>query len=139
MASVERSGVLIIDDDLVLLEAIRQTMALRLPGVHVDVSASAQEALKLMAAQPYAVALCDVRMPVMDGHQFLVQAQLLCPDMPVLLMSGHTDEAEMRSTLEAGATAVLCKPLDRDEVVIRIREALAKRPHPPMVPKSDHR
>ena len=58
MASVRRSGVLIIDDDVVLLEAIRQTMALRLPDVHVDVSASAQEALTLMAAQPYAVALC---------------------------------------------------------------------------------
>jgi len=138
MTSVERSGVLIIDDDLVLLEAIRQTMALRLPDVHVDVSASAQEALRLMAVQPYAVALCDVRMPVMNGHQFLVQAQLLCPDMPVLLMSGHTDEAEMRNTLEAGATAVLYKPLDRDEVVTRIREALAKRQHTRIVADQDH-
>jgi len=139
MANIERSGVLIIDDDLVLLEAIRQTMALRLPDVHVDVSASAQEALRLMAAQPYAVALCDVRMPVMDGHQFLVQAQLLCPDMPVLLMSGHTDEAEKRRTLEAGATAVLYKPLDRDEVVVRIREALAKRRHTRTVVDQDLR
>ena len=66
----------------------------------------------------------------MDGHQFLVHARLLCPDMPVLLMSGHTDEAEMKRTLEEGAAAVLYEPLDRDEVVIRIREAPARRRHP---------
>jgi CheY-like chemotaxis protein len=70
-----------------LLEAIRQTIALRLRNVHVDVSASAQEALTLLAAQPYAVALCCT-MPVMDGHQFLAHAHRLCPDMPVLLISG---------------------------------------------------
>ena len=139
MAHMERAAVLIIDDDLVLLDALRRTMTLRLPGVHVDVSPSAQDALVLLAAQPYDLALCDVRMPVMDGHQFLTQAQGLYPGMPVLIMSGHTDEVEMRRTLEEGAAAVLYKPLDRDEVVVRIREALQTRREAGRLPDSPPR
>jgi DNA-binding NtrC family response regulator len=127
MVRIERAAVLIIDDDLMLLDAIRRTMALRLPEVHVEVSPSAQHALDLLAAQPYDLALCDVRMPVMDGHQFLIQAQRLYPGMPVLIMSGHTDDGEMKRTLAEGAAAVLCKPLDRDEVVVKIRETLRTR------------
>ena len=127
---------LIIDDDVILLEAIRRTLALRLPDVHVDVSPSAQDALGLLAAQRYDLALCDVRMPVMDGHRFLIQAQRLYPEMPVLIMSGHTDEAEMRRTLEEGAAAVLYKPLDRDEIVIRIRETLRSRRYVDRFPDS---
>src|SRR5689334_9454533 len=96
VAHVEGFSMLIIDDDVVLLEAIRRTLALRLPEIHVDISPSAQEALGLLATQPYDLALCDVRMPVMDGHQFLIEAQRLYPGMPVLIMSGHTDESEMR-------------------------------------------
>jgi len=125
---------LIIDDDVVLLEAIRRTLALRLPEIHVDISPSAQEALGLLATQPYDLALCDVRMPVMDGHQFLIEAQRLYPGMPVLIMSGHTDESEMRRTLQEGATEVLYKPLNRDEVVVKIREALRTRRHTDRTP-----
>ena len=127
MAHVEGFTILIIDDDMILLEAIRSTLALRLPEIHVDVSPSAQEALQLLATQPYDLVLCDIRMPVMDGHQFLNEAQRLYPGMPVLIMSGHTDEAEMRRTQEEGATEVLYKPLNRDEVVVKIREALQTR------------
>jgi DNA-binding NtrC family response regulator len=136
---MERIAVLIIDDDLILLDALRRTMALRLPDIHVEVSPSAQGALELLAARPYDLALCDVRMPVMDGHQFLIQAQRLYPDMPVLIMSGHTDEGEMRRTLEEGAAAVLYKPFDRDEVVVKIRETLRTRRHADRLPDSGQR
>jgi DNA-binding NtrC family response regulator len=136
---MEGTALLIIDDDVILLEAIRRTLALRLPDVHVDVSPSAQDALKLLAARPYDLVLCDVRMPVMDGHQFLIQAQRLYPEMPVLIMSGHTDETEIRRALDEGAAAVLDKPLDRDEVVVKIRETLRPRRHADWIPDSAQR
>jgi two-component system response regulator GlrR len=121
-----RFSLLVVDDDEALLEAIQGTIRLRLPDVSVSTSHSAQEALRLLNLQSYDVTLSDVRMPSMDGYRLLSQIRNLWPTMPVLLMSGHLDAMPEGDPKQAGAFAVLNKPLDRDVLISHLQRALEK-------------
>jgi two-component system, NtrC family, response regulator GlrR len=126
IAGMVRFSLLIVDDDEALLEAIQDTIRLRLPHVSVSTSPSAQEALRLLSLQSYDVTLSDVRMPSMDGYRLLSQIRNLWPTMPVLLMSGHLDAMPEGDPKQAGAFAVLNKPLDRDVLISHLQRALEK-------------
>lgn len=117
-----RFSLLVVDDDEALLEAIQDTIRWRLPDVSVSTSNSAQEALRLLSLHSYDVTLSDVRMPFMDGYRLLSQIRNLWPTMPVLLMSGHLDTTSEGK--QAGAYAILNKPLDRDVLISHLQRAL---------------
>jgi two-component system sensor histidine kinase/response regulator len=68
---VDNPHILIVDDDTALLQALPHTLSLRISGVQVDTSASAQGALKLIQAQDYDVIVSDIKMPGMDGLALL--------------------------------------------------------------------
>lgn len=115
---------MVVDDDEALLEAIQDTIRLRLPDVSVSTSPSAQEALRLLSLHSYDVTLSDVRMPSMDGYRLLSQIRNLWPTMPVLLMSGHLDAMPGEDPKQGGAFAILNKPLDRDVLMSHLQRAL---------------
>jgi DNA-binding NtrC family response regulator len=117
-------SLLVVDDDEALLEAIQDTIRLRLPDVSVSTSQSAHEALRLLSLQRYDVTLSDVRMPSMDGYRLLSQIRHLWPTMPVLLMSGHLEALPEGDPKQAGAFAILNKPLDRDVLISHLQRAL---------------
>src|SRR6266567_8133143 len=86
---VDKSHILIVDDDTALLQALPHTLALRISGVQADTSASAQGALELIQEHDYDVIISDIKMPGMDGLELLAKIQELRPDTPTLLITGH--------------------------------------------------
>ena len=116
-------SLLVVDDDEVLLVAIRDAIRFRLPDVSVSTSASAEEAIRLLAHHHYDVALSDIRMPLMDGYRFIAHIQNVRPTMPVLLMSGHLDGRHDAEATHAGAFAILHKPLDRETLIRQLQLA----------------
>ena len=79
--------VLIIDDE----ELIRDSLAeyLTQEGFPTTTCASGEEALELAARRPFAIVLCDVQLPGMDGLQTLERLQQLCPETCVLLITAY--------------------------------------------------
>jgi len=124
---VDKSHILIVDDDPALLQALPHTLALRISGVQVDTSASAQGALELIQAQDYDAIVTDIKMPEMDGLALLTQIQALRPETPTLLITGHGDHQLAIQALRGGAYDYLQKPLDRDDVVAAVQRALQTR------------
>ena len=125
--SGERSGalVLVIDDE----ELIRDTLAeyLTQEGFTVTTCASGEEALEKARRQPFAIALCDVQLPGMDGLETLERLQQLSPETSVMLITAFATVESAVEAFQRGAHDYLMKPILLDEVAGKIRRLLAAR------------
>jgi signal transduction histidine kinase len=116
--------ILIVDDDPALLQALPQTVSLRLPEAKVDTSSSAQRALELIRVQDYDTIVSDIKMPGMDGLELLAQIHELRPETLTLMITGHGDHDLAIQALRGGAYDYILKPIDRDYFVAALDRAL---------------
>src|SRR5438445_9435787 len=110
----EEARVLIVDDDPALLQALPETLRLRMNGVTVDTADSAVAALDRIAARDYDAIVTDIRMPGMDGLTLLAEILGRRPDTPTLMITGHGEYDLAPPPLRGRAHAFIQKPLDRD-------------------------
>ena len=68
----------------------------------------------------------DIRMPGIDGLALLKRLQDRCPELPVIVMTAHSDLESAVSAFHGGAFEYLPKPFDVDEAVDRVRRACAQ-------------
>lgn len=123
-AAILGSRLLLVDDDPSLLLALSGTLQNRLGHCTVDACESGMLALELVKAHTYDMIISDVRMPGMNGWQFLRAVKQMRSGTPVFLMSGSADHAVMNQALEAGASGFFAKPFDRNEFVRTVRDGL---------------
>jgi len=109
--------VLLVDDDDELRELLAH--ALRQGGCHVDVAASAAEALRMIDDPPPHVLICDNRMPDMDGTMLLAALRPRWPQMPTILISAFLDGYD--EPFEPWVVR-MPKPFSPDDLLVRIRE-----------------
>lgn len=116
--------VLIIDDE----RAIRNTLSeiLQHEGYKTDVAENGEDALKKFAAEKFEVVLCDIKMPKMDGIEFLEKSKLINPDVPIIMISGHGNIETAVEAVKKGAFDFIQKPPDLNRLLITIRNATEK-------------
>ena len=115
----------VIDDD----SSIRWVLdkALGNAGLQVKGFDSADSALQAISKQEPAVIITDIRMPGMDGLELLERIQTQHPDIPVIIMTAHSDLDSAISAYKGGAFEYLPKPFDVDEAVSLVSRALELR------------
>ncbi|MEE7491569.1 response regulator FixJ [Methylobacterium oryzae CBMB20] len=113
----------IVDDDL----AVRQSLAFLLAtdGLAVRVHESAT-AFLAAAAERVGCVVTDVRMPGIDGVEFLHRLRQRGSMPPVIVMTGHADVALAVEAMKAGAVDFIEKPFDDEVLLASIRSALAR-------------
>ena len=116
--------VLVVDDDPALLQALPETLRLRMSGVTVDTADSAAAALDRIAAHDYDAIVTDIRMPGMDGLALLAEILGRRPDTPTLMITGHGEEDLAVRALRGGAYDFIQKPIDRDYFVALLYRAI---------------
>src|SRR6266566_698097 len=116
--------ILIVDDDVALLQALPQALYLRMDGVKIDTSDSAQEALGLIEEHDYDAIVSDIKMPGMDGLVLLGKIKELRPETPTLLITGHGEENLAIQALRGGAYDFIQKPVERDYLVAALQRAI---------------
>ena len=118
------SNILIIDDE----RAIRKTLSeiLGYEGFKVEEAADGEEGWKLFTEKNYDVVLCDIKMPKLDGLEFLTRATEKSPDVPVIMISGHGTIETAVDAVKKGAYDYVAKPPDLNRLLITIRNALDK-------------
>ncbi len=119
--------VLVIDDDPALLEALPETIRLRMPGTIVETCVSAAPALQQITAVDYDAIVSDIKMPGMDGLALLSQVRTLRPDTPVLLITGHGEHDLAIRSLRSGAYDYVQKPIDREYFAASLGRAVQVR------------
>ncbi|HEY0732191.1 MAG TPA: sigma-54 dependent transcriptional regulator, partial [Chitinophagaceae bacterium] len=118
------SKILIIDDE----KAIRKTLSeiLSFEGYEIEEAADGEEALRMFKSKSYDVVLCDIKMPKVDGIEFLQQATDHNPDTPVIMISGHGNIETAVEAVKKGAYDFIQKPPDLNRLLITIRNAKEK-------------
>ena len=116
--------IMVVDDDPALLEALPETLRLRMNGVTVDTADSAAAALDRIASQNYDAIVTDIKMPGMDGLALLSEIRARQPDTPILIITGHGEHALAVQALRGGANDFIQKPIDRDHFVASLRRAI---------------
>jgi two-component system response regulator GlrR len=114
--------VLVVDDDPSLLRLLH--IRLQSAGYDVDTAESAQAALVRVEQAPPEVVITDLRMEGMDGLGLLRELQQRQPGLPVLLLTAHGTIPEAVDATRNGAVAFLTKPVDRDELLRELEQAL---------------
>ena len=116
--------ILIIDDE----KAIRKTLneILGFEGYKIEEAADGEEGLKKFHANTYDVVLCDIKMPKMDGIEFLSKATAINPDVPIIMISGHGNIETAVEAVKKGAFDYISKPPDLNRLLITIRNAKDK-------------
>ncbi|AXY73826.1 sigma-54-dependent Fis family transcriptional regulator [Paraflavitalea soli] len=118
------SNILIIDDE----KAIRKTLSeiLSYEGYKIDEAGDGEEGLKRFKEKSYDVVLCDIKMPKLDGIEFLDKAREANPDVPVIMISGHGTIETAVEAVKKGAYDYISKPPDLNRLLITIRNAMDK-------------
>ncbi len=113
--------ILIIDDE----KAIRKTLTeiLSFEGYKIDEAADGEEGLKCFKEKAYDVVLCDIKMPKLDGIEFLQKASEHNPDVPIIMISGHGNIETAVEAVKKGAYDFIQKPPDLNRLLITIRNA----------------
>jgi FixJ family two-component response regulator len=117
------SLITVVDDDA----SVRESMSslLRSIGHAVNEFASAEELVASSALGTTDCVITDVRMPGMSGLELQRQLALSHPRLPVILMTAHASDEEVRlRALKDGALAYLSKPLDEETVLKAVETAL---------------
>ncbi|KJV27421.1 chemotaxis protein CheY [Aquitalea magnusonii] len=114
----------IIDDD----KAIRWVLekALGRSGIGFDSFSSADDALNALYDNTPRVIISDIRMPGTDGLKFLSRVKADHPQLPVIIMTAHSDLDSAVAAFQGGAFEYLPKPFDVDQAVQLIERALAE-------------
>src|SRR5215212_3514446 len=118
------SNILIIDDE----KAIRKTLGeiLSYEGYKIDEASDGEEGLKKFKEKNYDVVLCDIKMPKLDGIEFLQKAGENNADIPVIMISGHGNIETAVEAVKKGAYDYISKPPDLNRLLITIRNAMEK-------------
>jgi two-component system, NtrC family, nitrogen regulation response regulator NtrX len=118
------ASILIIDDE----RAIRKTLSeiLSYEGYKIEEAADGEEGLKKFGAASFDVVLCDIKMPKMDGLEFLEKAKAVNPDVPIIVISGHGNIETAVEAVKKGAFDYISKPPDLNRMLITLRNAMDK-------------
>ncbi len=116
------SKILIIDDE----KSIRNTLKdiLVYEKHDVDEAVDGIDGIKMAEKEKYDVILCDIKMPKMDGMEVLDKLMDICPDVPVVMISGHGTIDTAVDAIKKGAFDYISKPPDLNRLLITIRNAL---------------
>ncbi len=122
--SSNSATVLIIDDE----RAIRKTLTeiLSFEGYKVEEATDGEEGLDIFHSKKFDAVLCDIKMPKLDGLEFLKKVSESGSDTPIIMISGHGNIETAVEAVKNGAYDFISKPPDLNRLLITLRNALEK-------------
>jgi DNA-binding NtrC family response regulator len=115
------SKILVIDDEAVIREGLRQT--LNNEGYEVELAANGKIGLNKLQKDEFQVVISDLKMPGMHGIEVLKTIRVLQPDVPVIIMTGYATVDSAVDAMKNGAFDYVTKPFLPDQIVEKVRAA----------------
>ncbi|MFW5908458.1 MAG: response regulator [Desulfosalsimonas sp.] len=121
-----QTTILLVDDEEEFVTTLAERLEIR--SFKAKSATSGKQALEIMEKQSFDVAVLDVKMPGMDGLQLMEKIKDRHPGLPVLLLTGYGAASEGENGMSKGAYDYLMKPVDIEELISKVREALTNKP-----------
>ena len=121
---MDKGNIWVVDDD----ESIRWVLERGLSenGIEVETFDSANKVIKKLETENPSLILTDIKMPGKSGIDLLDEVKELRPEIPIIIMTAHSDLESAVESYEHGAWEYLPKPFDIEEAVSMVQRATAK-------------
>lgn len=116
--------ILVVDDEKHIRGSLKEI--LEYEKHIVSEATNGKEALEMFEDSNFDVVFCDIKMPVMDGLEFLTKAQDLEKDTQIIVISAHGNIETAVEATKKGAFDFIQKPLDLNRLLLTLRNALDK-------------
>ena len=117
-------SILIIDDE----KSIRKTLTeiLSYEGYKIEEASDGEEGLRKFKEKKFDLVLCDIKMPKLDGIEFLEKVREINDEVPIIIISGHGNIETAVEAVKKGAYDYISKPPDLNRMLITLRNAMDK-------------
>ena len=122
---MNKHSILVVDDE----ESILRTLSRELikAGYQVAMAASGTEAIEKLKASAYDLLITDLLMETITGIDVILAAKELHPAVKMVVITGFSsDNSLAQAALQAGAMAIITKPYDRKDFLIKVADSLGK-------------
>jgi DNA-binding NtrC family response regulator len=116
------ASILIIDDEKAIRNVLKDILTNE--GYTVEEANDGEEGLTKFKAGNFDTVLCDIKMPKLDGIEFLQKAKAFSPETPIVIISGHGNIETAVDAVKKGAFDYIAKPPDLNRLLITLRNAL---------------
>jgi DNA-binding response OmpR family regulator len=114
--------VLVVDDEPSIRDLLAKTLALA--DYDVETAADGMTALSRLRTSPCDLLVADLRLPGMDGMSLIRQARSIRSELPVVIITGYSDESSAVEAVNLGVAGYLRKPFRIPEVLAAAARAL---------------
>ncbi len=122
--TMQKHNILIVDDEKNILKVVSTT--LRKENYSVETAASSEEAIEKFNKDSHDLIISDVKLPGKSGMEFLEYVESRTPDVPVIMITAFGTIESAVEAMKKGAFNYLTKPVNPDELLTVVREALEK-------------
>jgi len=119
-----RPRVLVVDDEATIRDLLSKTLALA--EYDVDMASDGRTALERLRIIPYDLLITDLKMPGVDGLTVIREARRLKADLPVIIITGFSNEASAIEAVNLGVSGYLTKPFRVPRVLAAASKALGE-------------
>jgi len=129
---MDKTKVLVIDDEKVVLDSVKKILADE--GYEVEVTLSGRDGLKDALESHYDIVLTDIRMPDIGGMRILRDIKRSKPSLPVIMITGYASVKSSVQAMKLGASDYVEKPFTPDQLIKAVDTALetaaSRKPEP---------
>ncbi|MBN1516983.1 response regulator [Candidatus Sumerlaeota bacterium] len=118
-------SLLVVDDEPIVCESC--VRVLKPQGYQVEVINDSRQGLEMAVNNTYDAILLDLKMPYLDGIQFLERLRDQNKDIPVLMITGYASIPSASAAMRLGACDYIAKPFTPDEISVAVSRTLATR------------
>jgi two-component system chemotaxis response regulator CheY len=122
----EIKKILIVDDEKIFLSALAESLFSSAGGLQILTAEDGEAGLNILESEMVDLVVSDLKMPVMDGFEFLSRMRKTHPDTPVIVISAHIDRDIERRLGAIGVSRCLEKPSDPEDLASWILEESEK-------------
>lgn len=119
---MSRPKILVLDDEEIVRVSCKKCLTPE--GYDVDVAANGVEGLAIIENNRYDVILTDLKMPDMDGMEFLAKVKERYPDTKVIMITGYSTVEHAVKAMRMGAYNYIEKPFTPDALIEAVKEAM---------------
>ncbi|RMR60163.1 Response regulator, partial [Pseudomonas cichorii] len=128
-ASMSKVSVLVVDDATFIRDLVKKGLRNYFPGIHTEDAVNGRKAQALLVRETFDLILCDWEMPEMSGLELLAwcrEQDSYLKTVPFIMVTSRGDKENVVQAIQAGVTDFVGKPFTNEQLLTKVKKALAK-------------